>query len=175
MVEELDPDAFLFENVTGLLNMEGGAVFREILQALGKLAAEIHWWKIPADEYGVPQRRTRVIIAGFRRLPSFRFPPPLVGGGLMGVQPVSVIEALDDLPAIAQGEDGSNLPYKSVPSTDYQRLMRGDLDPTEYQQRLLNRRNSEIDVAGKSWASTGSTTRRGLRQSRPVQPALALE
>lgn len=175
MVEDLDPDAFLFENVTGLLSMERGAVFAEILQALSRLAVEIHWWKIPADEYGVPQRRTRVIIVGFRRLPSFRLPAPLIGGGLMGVRPVSVIEALDDLPAIAAGEDGSHLAYASEPSTDYQRLMRETIDAATYQQRLLSRRNSEINAAERSWMSAGSATRRGLRQNRPIQTELALE
>jgi len=175
MVEELDPDAFLFENVTGLLSMEKGLVFKEILHALSKLATEIHWWKVPANEYGVPQRRTRVIIVGFRKLPSFRLPAPLVGGGLIGVRPVSVVEALDDLPAIAAGEDGSHLAYDAPPSTDYQCLMRGSIDAAAYQQRLLHRQDLDLNVAARSWAVASSTTRRGLRQTRLVQTALAPE
>lgn len=144
MIEELDPDAFLFENVTGLLNMEKGAVFREILQALGRLATQIHWWKVPADDYGVPQRRTRVIIVGLRRLPAFRLPAPLVGAGPAGARPVSVAEALGDLPAIAAGEDGSHLAYAGAPSSDYQRLMRGEIDAATYRQRLLRRREPDV-------------------------------
>lgn len=169
MVEELDPDAFLFENVTGLLSMEKGAVFSEILHALGKLATEIHWWRVPADEYGIPQRRTRVVIVGFRKVPSFRLPAPLIGGGLIGVRPVSVIEALNDLPALAAGEDGSHLCYNTLPSTDYQRLMRGDIDATAYQQNLLHRQHSELNGAERSWATASSATRRGLRQIRQIQ------
>jgi DNA (cytosine-5)-methyltransferase 1 len=169
MVEALDPDAFLFENVTGLLNMEKGTVFKEVFQALSKLATEIHWWKVPADEYGVPQRRTRVIILGFRKLPSFRLPAPLVGGGLLGIRPVSVVEALDDLPAIAAGEDGSHLAYKGLPMSDYQRLMRGDIDPTTFQKLLLDRQRPDMKTVPGSWTAAETTTRRGRRQTPPVQ------
>lgn len=164
LVEELNPDAFLFENVTGLLNMEKGAVFAEVLQALGKLAKEIRWWKVPANEYGVPQRRTRVIIVGFRRLPVFRLPSPPLSAGLLGVSPVSVIEALDDLPAILSGEDGSNLPYAFAPATDYQRLMRGELDASSYQQTLMTRRNPTIESAERLWEVASSPTKRGATQ-----------
>lgn len=161
LVEELNPDAFLFENVTGLLNMEKGAVFAEVLQALGKLAKEIRWWKVPANEYGVPQRRTRVIIVGFRRLPVFRLPTPPLSAGLLGADPVSVIEALDDLPAIVAGEDGSNLPYAFAPATDYQKLMRGELNALDYLQRLVTRKNPTGAYPESAWEAASSSTKRG--------------
>jgi DNA (cytosine-5)-methyltransferase 1 len=162
LVEEIDPDAFLFENVTGLLNMEKGQVFAEVLQALGKLAVDIKWWKVRAEEYGVPQRRTRVIVVGIRRLSGFKLTAPPLSGGLMGVKPVSVSEALDDLPPLSAGQDGSSLGYLRDPTTGYQRLMRGYLDPKDYFQNLLARKGSEVVPFESSWKPVDSKSKRGL-------------
>jgi len=117
LVNAVAPDAFLFENVTGLLNMEGGAVFAEVVAALKRVADDVQVWRVSADEYGVPQRRKRVILIGTR-------------GRDVPVQPatsaqrVSVQDALSDLPALAAGEDGSAKRYASRACTPYQRLMR---------------------------------------------------
>jgi DNA (cytosine-5)-methyltransferase 1 len=125
LVDAVQPDAFLFENVTGLLNMESGRVFKEVVAALGHVANEVCTWKVSADEYGVPQRRRRVIIVGFRNVRPFHLPPGPLSDGLFGGAAVSVAEALDDLPALRAGQDGSELSYRSRPSTAYQQLMRG--------------------------------------------------
>lgn len=175
LVDELDPDAFLFENVTGLLNMEKGEVFKEVLSALSKLAREIRWWQVSADEYGVPQRRKRVIIVGFRRMEPFRLSAPPLSRGLIGVQPISVIEALDDLPAIAAGEDGSGLAYLGAPATDYQRLMRGELNATAYWQKLATRQCLELETSNRSWGIATSNTTRGLLPVESRLPVAAVE
>lgn len=170
LVEDLDPDAFLFENVTGLLNMEKGAVFREVLAALGKLATEVRWWQVPAEEFGVPQRRKRVIIAGFRRCKPTPLPAAPLSRGLIGVRPISVLEALDDLPKLAAGQDGSTLPYASEPKTDYQLLMRGGIPAQEYTRRLKMRSASESLVSNENWGSATAVTRRGIRTEPSLIP-----
>ncbi len=139
LVDALDPDAFLFENVTGIRTMEKGAVFREILEALGTVANEVRWWEVAADQYGVPQRRKRVIIVGFRRLSPFQIPAPPLDQSLSDIAPVSVFEALSDLPPIKAGEDGSALDYASAPITNYQKLMRGQLPVPDYVAKLSER------------------------------------
>lgn len=162
LVEEIDPDAFLFENVTGLLNMEKGTVFQEVLAALGKVAKEIRWWQVSADEYGVPQRRKRVIVAGFRRLPAFKLDAPPLSNGLVGVKPVSVLEALNDLPAVLAGEDGTMLDYRGLPETSYQLLMRGEVSAEKYLQVLLGRNELELERE-TGFGTASSLTRRGER------------
>lgn len=168
LVEDLDPDAFLFENVTGLLNMEKGAVFREVLAALSKLASEVRWWQVPADEYGVPQRRKRVIIAGFRKMKASSLPAPPLSQGLLGVRPVSVLEALDDLPSLVAGEDGSSLPYATEPTSDYQLLMRGLIAAPEYWRRLGQRSGVQINGSNRNWGLASAQTRRGLRTEQAI-------
>lgn len=167
LVEAIDPDAFLFENVTGLLSMEKGAVFQEVLEALGKVANEVRWWKVSADEYGVPQRRNRVIVVGFRRMKPFTLPAPPLSRGLMGVKPVSVLEALDDLPGLSSGQDGSQLQYKSPPQTGYQRLMRGEITASDFVAELSTRQGLELDVGGRLWEQAESVTRRGVGLTAP--------
>ena len=126
MVEAIDPDAFLFENVTGMLNMEGGAVFREITAALGRICSHLDVWRIEASSYDVPQRRKRVVVVGVRKRPAVVMPESLSGA------PVTVADALGDLPPLMAAEDGSSKPYRSAPVTAYQRLMRGASTPDEF-------------------------------------------
>ena len=139
ILSAVQPSGFVFENVTGLLNMEGGQVFDMVKRELQATVASLHIWKLRAEEYGVPQRRTRVIIVGdvsgsmplsppkpitcFDSAPD-RFNPC--------ASAVTVYEALSDLPPIEHGEDGSQKDYLDVPSTRYQQLMRSLIDPAQY-------------------------------------------
>jgi len=118
LVNAIAPDLFLFENVTGLLNMDGGAVFAEVVAALKRVADDVQVWRVSADEYGVPQRRKRVILIGTRGRAAPEQPRT-------SSERVSVRDALSDLPALAAGEDGSAKNYLSAPRTPYQRRMRG--------------------------------------------------
>jgi DNA (cytosine-5)-methyltransferase 1 len=139
LVDAIAPDAFLFENVTGLLNMEGGAVFNDVVAELKKVAKEVRVWRVSAEEYGVPQRRKRVIIVGFRTLKPFELQAGPLSSGLFGGAPISVAEALGDLPPLVAGEDGSSQEYRAPARTPYQKLMRGELDATAFTEMLGQR------------------------------------
>ena len=54
-------EGFLVENVTGLLNMERGEVLKTIKQ-VGSVSYNVAHWVLKAEEYGVPQRRTRFFV-----------------------------------------------------------------------------------------------------------------
>ncbi len=136
LVGAIAPDAFLFENVPGLLDMERGAVFGEVSAALGGVARELRVLRLCAEAYGVPQRRRRVIVVGCRTLAPAPLPAGPCSPGEGGGVPVSVGDALDDLPPLAAGEDGTALPYRTAPRTPYQRLMRGQLDAAAFVQSL---------------------------------------
>ena len=55
---------YVFENVTGLLNMDGGAVFKTVRRELSIEDFLIRAWKLNTEEYGISQRRTRLLITG---------------------------------------------------------------------------------------------------------------
>lgn len=138
LVDRIRPNSFVFENVGGLLNMEGGAVFRMVQSTLAEACGELDSWVLGAERFAIPQRRTRVILVGHRK--SARVNPPPVRTSLeptLGcMSAVTVEEAIGDLPALRHGEDGSRLQYATEPRSDYQRLMRGHLSPQEYLDRV---------------------------------------
>jgi len=143
ILEELQPDGFVFENVPGILNMRGGQVFGMILKELGAQGYGPEVWRLRAEEYGVPQRRMRVFIIGLKPDISLVGPPPGVTSSetmpcLLESQGrcVSVRDALEDLPALKPGEDGSRLEYSRPPSNAYQSFMRGKTGAAEFLRQV---------------------------------------
>jgi DNA (cytosine-5)-methyltransferase 1 len=138
ILKEINPDGFIFENVTGLLNMNGGSVFQAVKEAFAEVMPHIEAQVLCAHEYGIPQRRKRVILAGVRKAGDFEWPTPFtaasVDGTLFGPRApwISVQEALSDLPPLLPGEDGSQKEYLAGKLTDYQKFCRGILQPSEY-------------------------------------------
>ena len=55
----------LLENVKQLVGHDGGRTFRVILERLGQLGYHIKWQVLNALDFGLPQKRERVIIVGF--------------------------------------------------------------------------------------------------------------
>ncbi len=64
----LRPRAFIFENVSGMLTIEEGRVFSEVLEKLSKPAEDLRYalsvLRLNAVDYGVPQFRDRIFIIG---------------------------------------------------------------------------------------------------------------
>lgn len=146
LVGKLKPDIFVFENVLGLLSLDGGSFCKAVLKSLQATGYETTLWRLNASHFGVPQRRERVIIVGTPRGAKIPSPPlawtSAIAGDLAGMPVCSVTSALDDLPILSAGEDGSGLPYRHRPRSEYQRVMRGDLTPAEYVAQGLAQRDS---------------------------------
>lgn len=73
------PAAFIAENVKGLLSANQGAAFPLILKEFEECGYHVSWALLNAADYGVPQKRNRVFIVGFRSgaaLKRFAFPEP---------------------------------------------------------------------------------------------------
>jgi DNA (cytosine-5)-methyltransferase 1 len=138
IVDALHPAAFVFENVTGLTNMEGGTVYQELSEALAKRCDHMLAFQLAAEHFGVPQKRRRVILVGLRSQTKFLIPLGPLQGGLLGKNPISAKEALDDLPTLSAGQDGSCLAYRFKPSSVYQSFMRGDLIASDFYEQLGN-------------------------------------
>lgn len=67
---DLEPKAFIFENVYGLLTIDGGSVFSELCEKLRNpsngLEYKLSVFRLNSADYGVPQFRDRVFIIGSR-------------------------------------------------------------------------------------------------------------
>ena len=129
IISEVRPKAFVFENVTGLLsakNSKGEKIVLLLQDAFRKIGYGISMKVLNAADYGIPQRRRRVVIVGLKGQKQFSFPQQTHNEtGENGLKKyVSVEEALGDLP---DATDSENFPikYPNVPKTEYQRKMRG--------------------------------------------------
>ena len=79
ILEEKKPKAFLLENVVGLINNDQGRTFGLIQRSLVDLGYKIQFRVLDSSHFGVPQRRRRVYIVGFKTKASsmkFEFPTP---------------------------------------------------------------------------------------------------
>jgi len=146
IIEEFSPSIFVMENVKGLLSSRhgGSKMFDLILEDLSHpkegLEYEIRSLVVPgapdllapkdfiirAEEYGVPQRRHRVILVGVRK----DLEPKVTARVLVPRSEVSVRDAIGDLPkirsAIAPPRDDSSANWISARAEMYSIASRTD-------------------------------------------------
>lgn len=80
ILRERKPKCFIAENVKGILTANKKAAFPLIIQEFEKSGYDVKYTVLNAAAYGVPQKRERVIIVGFRKDLNidFSFPPPTI-------------------------------------------------------------------------------------------------
>lgn len=98
----LKPKAFVFENVTGILSMDKGNLFRNVQKEFEELGYILKYKVLNAVDYGVPQQRERVILVGFIGENKYEFPEATHGNGLK--PHVTLKDAIGDLPSIKSGQ-----------------------------------------------------------------------
>lgn len=76
IVEELRPKVFLAENVRGLLTHDGGRTLRTMLDIYQSMGYRVETHLMHAVDYGVAQKRERLIIVGVRNDLSARYRLP---------------------------------------------------------------------------------------------------
>lgn len=76
ILKEKRPKAFILENVKQLAGHNKGQTLRVILHTLRELGYDVQYAVLNALDYGLPQKRERVIIVGRRQGGAFSFPPP---------------------------------------------------------------------------------------------------
>lgn len=77
ILKEKRPKAFMLENVRNLTAHDGGKTFRVIREHLEALGYYVFAKVLNALDYGVPQKRERIIIVGFLEPVLFAFPDPI--------------------------------------------------------------------------------------------------
>ena len=142
VIAELRPRWFVFENVVGLLTHGKRAAFRALLQDFADIGYRTDWRVVNMALLGLPQVRERLVIVGSRDRSDFDWPNPthfhegrsmagrdakrLHAGPLfvgMLPPPVTVIDAIGDLPPIESGEAATEY-LSNDRQNDYTRAMR---------------------------------------------------
>ena len=107
LVAEIKPKTFVFENVPGLLTLNKGADWNKLFSYAKKVTGyHLHWKKLNAVSFGIPQHRERIFIVGFREDVKFEFPTAptgpnverLVTEGLLSTPSSWALEDIDGLP-----------------------------------------------------------------------------
>lgn len=136
VVKEYRPDWFVFENVRGILETEKGLFVEEIMDDFTALGYTLSSDLLYASDYGIPQHRARFFIVGSAHGKTFNFPKPT------NFQPITVGEAILDLPIIENGASACYLNYSSHPHSNYAALMRGNQEGCN--NNIVTRNNSLI-------------------------------
>lgn len=74
ILKQKQPEAFLLENVKQLLTHDKGQTFAVIEEQLSQLGYTTYHKVLNALDFGLPQKRERIFIVGFRESIGFEFP-----------------------------------------------------------------------------------------------------
>lgn len=77
ILEEKKPKAFILENVKQLVGHDQGKTLKVILDTLEGIGYHVRYSVLNALDFGLPQKRERVIIVGHRQNILFSFPSPI--------------------------------------------------------------------------------------------------
>lgn len=128
-VKELQPKAFVMENVPGIVGLFKGKVLESVLNDFTKVGYNVKYQILSADDYGVPQIRRRVFFVGLRKDLKGELSYPTGDYNLSGKPAITSKEAISDLDFI--GDDSildDVADYQKPAESEYQRFMRKDSD-----------------------------------------------
>jgi DNA (cytosine-5)-methyltransferase 1 len=133
LVRETRPATVLIENVRGMLLAKRGRFRDEIYQSFRDLGYTTRGYVVHAADYGVPQRRHRVVFMASRlsdepiKSPKPTFVPSGSLAAEIGSLPAyrTVAEAISDLPHEGVASHDDPVHYASRPSGPYQKALRG--------------------------------------------------
>lgn len=80
LVKEIQPTVFIYENVYGVLNHDGGRTWATMQNVFHELGYYFTSSILDAKNYGIPQGRRRLFVVGFKKKNSFdrfSFPVPI--------------------------------------------------------------------------------------------------
>lgn len=145
VVRDKKPLYFLIENVRGILSIDGGRAFKRIEKDFSAAGYRVQYRVLNAVDFGVPQSRIRVIIAGTRSdLPAefdFSYPKP----------------------THCRQSDRSNC--RLLPSVTISEALKGIPEPSE-PSNLLNHICSDYKVTNRNFT--------GHRRTDPNKPCPTL-
>ena len=128
IVGELQPKVFVMENVPGLVRLFNGVFGPQIMEDFANIGYQVKMKILSSDNYGVPQKRVRVIFVGVRndiaKKVEFEYPTPTTGPGTDNPA-ISCEEAISDLDFVPDDMAyPEEIAYEILPLSSYQVKMR---------------------------------------------------
>ncbi len=119
VVEEVRPTAALMENVPDMALGDDLAVVRSMADRLEALGYDVDFALVDAWRHGVPQHRQRLILVALLEGRAFTWPADQA--------PVTVADAISDLPSLGDGVGALELPYAGA-ETPFQQAARAGME-----------------------------------------------
>lgn len=116
LVEEIQPEAFVIENVVGLVFLFGGKIKDIIVEKFTKMGYNIQYQILCAADYGVPQNRKRVVFVGMKA-GEYKYPEKFK-------KQITCSMALSDLPPLENEIGEEFAEYATQAQNEYQKIMR---------------------------------------------------
>jgi len=109
-----EPKAFVLENVSGLIKINGGQYFKAILQSLEDLGVyNIYHQILDTKQHGVPQSRRRIYMVGIKKScdrGNFSFPEPIEKPSIEAfLEPQRTKPTMTTLPPVSSGTARANV------------------------------------------------------------------
>ena len=129
IVSELQPKVFVMENVPGLVRLFGGVFGPQIQEDFSAIGYKVKLKILSAENYGVPQKRMRVIFVGtnknyFPDDTDFTYPLPFMWENSV-FPALTCKDAISDLDFVPDDKVlGEDIPYRLPAANEYQRRMR---------------------------------------------------
>lgn len=120
LVGQIKPHWIVFENVTGILETEGGMFADKVVNDFENLGYAVTTFVLNARDYGVPQNRSRFFAVASRQGVTISKP-------IKKRELVTVKEAINDLPVLESGAKECELPYTAEPTSSFAKHMKGKL------------------------------------------------
>jgi DNA (cytosine-5)-methyltransferase 1 len=159
IVRDLQPKAFVMENVPGMMSYRNGEIVDQIREDFAAIGYRTDARVLNAVQFGVPQVRKRIFFIGTRMDGAkITWPKPThleSEGGMPSLEefvegplkrPVTVWEAIGDLPDPVEGRPGLadlELDYDKPPFSEYQKWAR---DGSSKVHNHVTRYHSERDI-----------------------------
>ena len=157
LIAEIQPRAFIFENVPGLLTLDKGKEWQRLLKyAKDKTGYQLYWKQLNALTFGIPQVRERVFLVGLREKLNFQFPrkpsgprsrelmASMVGVGGKGLPSAWALQSVDGLPNHEIRRHGERVRRR------YSRILPGQRDRTDHTDRIDPDRPSGTVLVGSA-------------------------
>ncbi|WP_114093800.1 DNA cytosine methyltransferase [Thalassospira xiamenensis] len=151
IINDLNPRGFLFENVPGLMTINGGEDWKNLISFFKeKTNFHIFYGKLNSVRYGVPQFRERVFIIGLRDIGEFSWPTGTFSVGNDLIEPLAKRAfTVEDAFKSLEGTFNNELRKHGERVTNrYSAVLPGDRDRVDHTDRLRSDRPSGTVLVG---------------------------
>jgi DNA (cytosine-5)-methyltransferase 1 len=137
LVKETQTKAFIFENVRGLLNHDGGKTWQFVYDSFKRTGYTLSFKVLNAKDFGIPQNRERLFLIGLRgKRKPFAFPDPMPLG-------LRVQDLLEDAP-----DSKYFLPPKGIAFVTDEKNLKKSYTQIDGDIALCEARNQEFNWHG---------------------------